>query len=206
SAAVAANASMAASGAAENAATASASAATSSAGAASAAANAANTSAANEPSATPGASAAAAPETTAAADFVNKAAATDMYEIAAARLALKDSTNPGVRAFARLMIHDHTQSTANLKAAIAASGQALTLPQGLSPDLRANMDALRAAPKGAFDRTYVAQMVETHEQAKQVLAAYAANGDVAPLKTFAAKTLTVVRTHLAKAQTLVPKV
>ncbi|HEY5290253.1 MAG TPA: DUF4142 domain-containing protein [Caulobacteraceae bacterium] len=194
----AANASAMAAGAANDAAAASSSAAGSAATAANAAATTASAAAA-------GAAGLAAPTTSPAADFVTKAAATDMYEIAAAKLAVKNSAKASVKAFAQMMIRDHTQSTANLKAAMAASGQSLALPQDLPADLLANLDALKSASKTDFDSTYLSQMVDTHQQAETVIGAYASGGDVAQLKTFASKTLPVVRAHLARAQAMQAK-
>ena len=104
-----------------------ASAADSSAAAAMSSAGAANVAAA-------GASASAAMAAPSTPDFVNAAASTDMFEIQAAKLAEKRSKNADVKAFAAMMIHDHTQSTAALKAAIAASGQPLSLPTDLPGD------------------------------------------------------------------------
>jgi len=75
-------------------------------------------------------------------DFVTKAASTDMFEIAEAKLALKRSTNADVKAFASMMLTDHTKSTAALKAAISSSGQNLVLPAAPPDDMRAKIDAL----------------------------------------------------------------
>src|SRR6185503_9830899 len=71
----------------------------------------------------------------AAPDFVTKAAASDMFEVAIGRVAAQKATNPEVKKFARMMVDAHTKSTDALKAAIAASGQTLTLPAALPADL-----------------------------------------------------------------------
>ena len=55
-----------------------------------------------------------APPSTSAADFVGAAASTDRYEIAAAKLALTHTSRRAVKAFAQMMIRDHTASTAKL--------------------------------------------------------------------------------------------
>src|SRR5688572_5063890 len=47
----------------------------------------------------------------AAPDFVAKAAASDMFEIAAAEVAQKRATDAKVKAFAAMMVKDHTKST-----------------------------------------------------------------------------------------------
>jgi len=192
----AANASATASVAANSAATAAASAAQT---AAASTANAANTAAAvtATPAPLPAMS---------AADFVAKAAATDRYEIAAAKMAVVHAHDTSVKAFAQMMIRDHTASTAKLKAAIAASGQALTPPRDLPADLQADLQSLRTASGADFDRGYVGQMVDTHDAALQTMQTYASEGTVPAFKAFAAAVIPVVQSHLAKAQALQAKI
>jgi putative membrane protein len=149
-----------------------------------------------------GASASASVTTPSTPDFVAKAAATDMFEIAAAKLAEKRSKNADVKAFAAMMIHDHTLSTANLKAAIKASGAAVTPPAALPGDMQAKLDALKAASDADFDKAYIASQVQAHTDALPAMQAYAANGDTPQIKDFAAKTAPVVQAHLAKATSI----
>jgi putative membrane protein len=143
-----------------------------------------------------------APAAPTAADFVPKAGATDMFEIAEAKLALKHSSSAKVKAFASMMITDHTKSTAALKAAIAKSGQTLPLPAALPADMQSKVDALGQTAAGDFDKVYLADQVDAHQTALGVMQAYAAAGDVPDLKTFATNTTTVVQRHLARATEL----
>ena len=132
-------------------------------------------------------------------DFVNAAASTDMFEIQAAKLAEKRSKNADVKAFAAMMIHDHTLSTAALKAAIKASGAAVTPPSALPADMKARLDAVAAATPADFDKAYIDSQVTAHQTALGVMQAYAANGDVPQIKDFAANTAPVVQMHLTRA-------
>ena len=152
--------------------------------------------AASEASATP------ATPTPSTPDFVNAAATTDMFEIQAAKIAEKRSTNADVKAFAAMMIHDHTQSTANLKAAIKASGASVTLPSDLPGDKKAKLDALTAAAPADFDKAYMDSQVAVHQDALGVMQAYGANGDTPQIKDFAGATASVVQTHLSKASAI----
>ena len=152
--------------------------------------------AASEASATP------ATPTPSTPDFVNAAATTDMFEIRAAKIAQKRSTNADVKAFAAMMIHDHTQSTANLKAAIKASGASVTLPSDLPGDKKAKLDALTAAAPADFDKAYMDSQVAVHQDALGVMQAYGANGDTPQIKDFAGATASVVQTHLSKASAI----
>jgi putative membrane protein len=135
-------------------------------------------------------------------DFVTKAASTDMFEIAEAKLALKRSTNADVKAFASMMLTDHTKSTAALKAAISSSGQNLVLPAAPPDDMRAKIDALSKSSDADFDKTYIGQQVDAHQAALGVMQGYGRDGDVPALKQFAAETSTVVQAHLGKAAAL----
>jgi putative membrane protein len=163
--------------------------------AAASAASAADSSAA----AAAGASVSAAMAAPSTPDFVNAAASTDMFEIQAAKLAEKRSKNAEVKAFAAMMIHDHTLSTAALKAAIKASGAAVTPPSALPADMKARLDAVAAAAPADFDKAYIDSQVTAHQTALGVMQAYAANGDVPQIKDFAAKTAPVVQMHLTRA-------
>ena len=184
---------------ANNAAASDAQAAGSAAAAADSAASSAISSAGDANASAAQASVSAASATATTPDFVTAAASTDMFEIQAAKLAEKRSTNADVKAFAAMMIHDHTQSTAALKAAIKASGAAVTLPSELPSDMKAKLDALTSAAPADFDKAYMLSQVMAHQDALTVMKAYGANGDTPLIKDFATKTAVVVQMHLDKA-------
>jgi putative membrane protein len=137
-----------------------------------------------------------------APDFVAKAAASDMYQLEAAKIALKRSTNAQVKAFAQMMVDGHTMTTDGLKAAIAASGQTLAPPTALPADLQDKIDDLNKAGNDDFDKTYADDQVDVHQATLNLLQRYAQDGDVAALKTFAADTAPKVQEHLNKAEGL----
>jgi len=130
----------------------------------------------------------------AAPDFVAKAAASDMFEIEAAKIAQKRSKNAEVKKFAGEMIAAHTKSTEGLKKAIAESGQiTLTLPTALPNDLQDKINDLNKADN--FDVAYMDNQVDAHQAALDVMQRYAQDGDVAQIKAFAAATAPVVQQH-----------
>lgn len=139
---------------------------------------------------------------TAAPDFVNKAAASDMFEIESSKLALTRSTTPAVRDFAQMMIDAHTATTAGLKDAIASSGQSLTPPASLPSDLQGKLDDLKKASDADFDKAYMDAQIDGHQAALNVLTRYETDGDVPALKTFAAETAPKVQSHLDKAKAI----
>jgi len=136
-----------------------------------------------------------------APDFVAKAAASDMFEIEAAKVAQKRATNAEVKKFAGEMITAHTKSTADLKKAIADSGAAVTPPATLPSDLQGKLDDLNKADAKDFDKNYMDNQVDAHQAALDLLQRYAQDGDVAQIKAFAAATAPVVQQHLDMART-----
>jgi len=132
--------------------------------------------------------------------FVTKAAAGDMFEIAAGRAAAQKAANPEVKKFARMMIEAHTKTTEGLKSAVTSSGQTLALPTTLPSDLQAKLDDLSKKTGADFDRAYMEIMVDAHQDALNLMQRFAQDGDVAPIKQFAAATAPAVQEHLTKAK------
>jgi putative membrane protein len=134
--------------------------------------------------------------------FVAKAAASDLFEIEAAKLAAKRSTNPSVKKFAAAMEKAHTATTADLKSAIAASGAAITPPTMLPADLQEDLDDLNKADAKDFDKKYADSQVDAHQAALNLLQRYAQDGDTPAIKAFAAATAPKVQEHLNMAEGL----
>ena len=134
--------------------------------------------------------------------FAMKAADSDMFEVEAAKLALKRSTNAEVKAFAKKMQTAHTLSTEGLKAAIAASGAVITLPTTLSSDKQAMLGDLTKAADKDFDKAYADSQVDAHQAALNLLQRYAQDGDTPAIKTFAAGLAPTVQEHLNTAEGL----
>lgn len=134
-------------------------------------------------------------------EFVDMAAASDMFEIESARLAQEMGSSQAVKDFAAMMIEDHTTSTANLKAAAAEAEPALTVAPELSAEQQTQLDQLRQAGD-QFDALYKQQQVAAHEKALAMLEGYADEDGPAPLTTFASETATVVEGHLEHAREL----
>jgi putative membrane protein len=137
--------------------------------------------------------------TQAGMDCVIRAGAMDLYEIEAARLALQMSTNANVRAFAQQMINDHTNSTAQ----VAAAMQSINMnppPPTLTIDQTARLNNLRTAGTG-FDAMYLADQVSAHQEALALHQACAANAG-APIANVSAGLVPHIQGHLSQAQTL----
>jgi putative membrane protein len=132
--------------------------------------------------------------TTTAQGFVTAAATSDMFEIAAAKIALDRSINPAVKKFAKRMIHDHSATTAAVKK-ILASGVAATPPTDLDERRRGLINDLNAAKPADFDKTYIDQQVAAHAEALTLFKGFIDHGDNTALKSFAADTAPKIQEH-----------
>lgn len=129
-------------------------------------------------------------------DFVATIAGSDMFEVESGTLAQANATDARLKAFGGMLVTDHGKSTADLKTAAAAATPAIALPAVMPAELRAKLDALKAAKGADFDRLFLEQQKEGHRKALDALSSYASTGDVASLKAFAAKAAPVVQRHL----------
>lgn len=129
------------------------------------------------------------------AQYVAAAGAGDLYERQSSRIVSETSQDPRVQAFATMMIEDHGQSTAKVKAAAARSHVPAAAPR-LTP-LQAELIAeLQATSGPARDATYVAQQKAAHGQALAVQKAYATEGGAPALKSAAAAVVPIVQHHI----------
>jgi len=143
-----------------------------------------------------------APMPSASQTFVNTAAASDAFEIAAAKLALDQSKSASVKSFANQMIKAHTGSTEKLKTVTAGLTPPLTPDATLTPDQQSMLDGLKGKSGSDFDTAYAASQVAAHEAALAGLKNYAATGDVPQLKDFANGLIPTVTAHLNMAKGL----
>jgi putative membrane protein len=130
------------------------------------------------------------------AAFVSNASQSDMYEIQAAQIAQKRSKNPDIKAFAKMMVTDHTKSTNLMKPLALAAGQ--TPADKLDNRRQGFIDHLNSASDADFDKTYVDQQVAAHNEALDLMNGYAKDGSDAGLKGGAAQIAPTVQMHLDK--------
>lgn len=135
-------------------------------------------------------------------EFVDRAAKSDAYEIAAAKIAQASATSRAVKDFAAEMIKAHTESTAKIKAAAAAASPPLNPNPALTEDQNEDLAELRAKKGREFDEAYVDDQVDAHQTALAMMRDYAEHGDVVSLKTTAGEIAPVVQKHLDHAKTL----
>jgi putative membrane protein len=138
-------------------------------------------------------------------EFVDKAAKSDAFEIASAKLAKDKAASPDIKAFARMMVEDHTGSTAKIKSAAAKATPALTPDPTLTDDQNSKLADLGKLSGADFDKEYASQQVDAHETALSLMTVYADKGDVPSLKTAAGDIMPKVQTHLDKIKAIKDK-
>ena len=135
--------------------------------------------------------------------FVDNASQGDMLETESAKIALKRSKSPGIKAYAEGMIKAHAKTTKELTAIAAADkGGDLKIAAKLDNRRQGLVDNLEHASADDFDARYVDQQAAAHREASELMKTYAKVGTNDALKAFAAKTAPVVDQHLAMVKAL----
>ena len=132
--------------------------------------------------------------------FVSNASQSDMYEIHAAKLAQTRSQNADVKAFAKMMITEHTALMNEMKPLVMAAHE--TPATALDQRRQGFVDNLKGASDKDFDRTYLDQQVAAHEEAMTLMQGYGEHGADVGLKAGAMKAVARIQKHLDKAKAI----
>jgi putative membrane protein len=138
------------------------------------------------------------------AKFAAKAAAGGMAEVELGKLALQRASDPAVKEFAQRMVADHTRANSELKA--VALKKNIQLPTDLTSGQKSKMDKLSKLSGAEFDKQYMSDMVKDHEEDVEDFKTQAEQGTDPDVKSFAAKTLPTLQSHLQMAQETAKKV
>lgn len=138
-------------------------------------------------------------------DFVDNAAAGGIAEIETSRLALEKSSSADIKAFANMMITDH--SKANDELAALARKNDIEVPDTTTLVKQAKEKILEVRDE-SFDTAYANNQVKAHEETIELFKKEAntvtddkVKGDT-ELKAFAQKMLPALEKHLAEAKKL----
>ncbi|MCH4876187.1 DUF4142 domain-containing protein [Pseudomonas sp. TMW22090] len=138
-------------------------------------------------------------------DFVDNAAAGGIAEIETSRLALEKSSSADVKAFANMMITDH--SKANDELAALARKNDIEVPDTTTLVKQAKEKILEVRDE-SFDAAYANNQVKAHEETIELFKkeANTVTDDkvkgATELKAFAQKMLPALEKHLAEAKNL----
>ncbi|MCO6187771.1 DUF4142 domain-containing protein [Rhizobium sp. L1K21] len=137
----------------------------------------------------------------ATAEFVEKAARSDMFEIQSSQLAA-GRTDGATKDFAEQMVNDHQKTTKQLKDLVTSGSIDAELPTAMSQKQQDMLDELRSLDADAFATQYRNQQVNVHEKAVELFDQYGNRGDDEALRQWAAETLPTLRDHLQMARDL----
>lgn len=131
-------------------------------------------------------------------EFIDKAAKSDAFEVAAGQLAKTNGGTSGVKDFGQMMIDAHTKSTADIKKAAGT----LKPDPVLTDDRKDKLSDLGKLKGAEFDKAYIDGQIDAHEDALSLMKKYGADGTDASLKAAAQTIAPVVQKHLDQAKEL----
>ncbi|MGK9234051.1 DUF4142 domain-containing protein [Inquilinus limosus] len=137
-----------------------------------------------------------------AAFFVQQAGRSDMFEIEAARIALRRTQSPEIRAFAEMMVADHTRSQEQITKAVKDHDLSTPLPKRIDLKHQQILDQLQRAADADFDRLYLNGQVTAHQEALKVYQHYAPTAEEPSLRAVAEAGLPMIQRHLDRARAL----
>jgi len=138
------------------------------------------------------------------ARFAANAAQGGMTEVELGKLAIQRGTDPAVKEFGQRMIADHNRANNELK--VVAAEKNIELPSDLNSSEKSTMEKLSKLSGAEFDKEYISDMVNDHEEDLEDFQTQANKGNDPEIKAFAAKALPTLQGHLQKARELAKKI
>lgn len=135
-------------------------------------------------------------------DFVTKVAVRTVYEIEVSKLAAERALSPAVRDYAQRLAQDDTLMNDYLVMLMSAHGVAP--PKSLPADKATKLHRLAALPRSdAFDNGYI-RVVGIEDRRAAIAMFEKARREVRDrdLRSWIDRSLTIMRTHLARAQSV----
>ncbi|MDF7812756.1 DUF4142 domain-containing protein [Hymenobacter sp. YC55] len=126
--------------------------------------------------------------------FMKSAAHSDQNEMQLSKLVLEKGATGMAKTHADMMITDHTNSTANLKA--IAQKKNVTLPTDMDAEHKAIAEQMRKLSGKELEKKFMDQMVIDHQKTLNTMAAHKAMTKDTDLQTFITKTTPVIEKHL----------
>ncbi|MEO6039815.1 MAG: DUF4142 domain-containing protein [Saprospiraceae bacterium] len=133
------------------------------------------------------------------ANLMVSAVSSDMYEVAAAGMAVTMATQASVKEFASMMQMEHPKMMAETQA--LAAKKAYTVPTTMANDYMSNIEDMRKWTKGKeFDTKYMKGQVDQHQKMLDDIEKRMAATEDTDVKAWTQKASSGVRMHLDKAK------
>lgn len=132
--------------------------------------------------------------------FIGQASASNTAEVQAAQLASSVSDSASIKAFAQMMIDNHTTAQNDLK----TLGSNINVPVTDSVDdmHQKMMDSLKTLPERAFDSVYILRQIADHQAAIANFQQEVSAGNKTDVIDYANKYLPKLQMHLQMADSL----
>ena len=137
-------------------------------------------------------------------EFVTEQMAMGTAEIELGRLAQQRGTHPDVKEYGARMVRDHQMAAEELKpiAARANTGRETAAKTDNHEDHQEAFEELSKLSGREFDRKYIEEMIDDHEEGIADVERKAENASDPDVKAWAAKTLPKMRQHLERAKSI----
>jgi putative membrane protein len=132
--------------------------------------------------------------------FVVKIAEGSTNEVALSRLADTHASSDDVKAFAQMMVNDHTKLNTQLSTLAASKG--IDIQEAVEKGQKKGYESLDKKSAADFDKAYIKDMVKGHKETADLLKTEAADSKDSDLAQFATQTLPTVLDHLQKAEAI----
>lgn len=132
--------------------------------------------------------------------FMTKAASGGMMEVQLGQMAQQKAKDQRVKDFGAMMVRDHTKANDELKALAATKN--IALPTTLADDHQKHVADMEKMAGADFDKHYISMMVDDHKEDISDFEKASGSAADADIKSFATKTLPVLRTHLDAANAI----
>ncbi|MEA3192397.1 MAG: putative rane protein [Betaproteobacteria bacterium] len=135
------------------------------------------------------------------AQFLRQMGEADLAEVEAGKLAAQKASSAEVKQFAQHMIEEHSKGMKEGEGLAKAKGQ----QPPASPDKKhqAAMKKLESMSGDAFDKAYMKEMVQGHQEVLKMLQTAAKSAQDPDIKAAAQKKIPTVQKHLDMAKTTV---
>jgi len=137
-------------------------------------------------------------------EYMVAAAEVDMKEIELGKLAQQKGMSADVKALGKMMVDEHTASSATTKA--LATKKNITLPASLTDKGKEGMDDLTDKTGKDFDKKYADMMVDGHEKTIEKMEKASEDAKDEEIRMWAANMLPTLRKHLEHAKMVKEKV
>jgi putative membrane protein len=132
--------------------------------------------------------------------FMVNVAMSNMLEVELSKVAQQKAVNKDVKAFADMMVNDHSKMSQ--EATDLAARKNVSLPSGLNDDYMDKVEKLRKYEGSDFDREYMDKMNDTHQDAINRLQKAINNVKDADINMMAQSALPKVQAHKAEIEKL----